>query len=96
MKEKNMAKQKRTKNNQMQDVEEILEQMREPRPNYNKKILKLLEKLWNKHPRMRLGALLENYVFKDGERGDKTSQELYYQYDEKTIKRLEQALNENK
>ncbi len=83
---------RKQKNNQMKDVEEVLEQMDKPKPNYNKRILKLLEKLWNKNPRMRLGQLLENYVFKDGERGDKTRQELYYQYDEETIKRLELAL----
>ena len=65
-----------------------------PKPNHNKEILKLLAKLWKKYPRMRLGQLMENFVFLDGERGDKTSIYLYYQYDEKTIKKLKKALKE--
>lgn len=73
-------------------TEGALDLMRKPKPNHNKEILSLLEELWNKYPQMRLGQLLENFVFLDGERGDKTSQELYYQYDEKTIKRLKEVL----
>jgi len=79
----------KTKN---KEVEKVLDLMGKPKPNYNKQILKLLEKLWQKYPNMRLGQLLENFIFLDGERGDKTSQELYYQYDEKTIKRINKEL----
>lgn len=55
---------------------------------HGKEILVLLDKLWQKHSHMRLGQLLENWVFIDGNRGDKTSCALYYQEDEKTIKRI--------
>ena len=54
----------------------------------NKVILQLLENVWNKYPHQRLGQLLENFVFIKGERGDKNSQKMFYQSDEKTIKRL--------
>ncbi len=83
---------KKTKNNQIDDVEKVLNLMRKPKPNHNKEILKLLEKLWQKYSNMRLGQLMENFVFLDGERGDKTSQKLYYQYDEKTIRKINEEL----
>jgi len=73
-------------------VEEVLDLMRGPKPNHNKEILKLLKELWDKNPDMRLGQLLENYVFIDGKRGDDTSCKLYYQYDEKTVERLKEEL----
>jgi len=53
-----------------------------------KVILQLLENVWNKYPHQRLGQLLENFVFIKGERGDKNSQKMFYQSDEKTIKQL--------
>ena len=49
-----------------------------------KKILGMLEKLWNEYPEMRLGQLLENFVFVKGERGDATSVSLFYQGDDYT------------
>ena len=68
---------------QNHNVDKILNAMSNPKPNHNKEILILMEKLWNKYHRHRLGQLLENFVFIDGERGDKTSQKIYYQSDEK-------------
>jgi hypothetical protein len=53
------------------------------------KVLAALGKLWKKHPDQRLGQLLENYVFFEGERGDKTSVRMFYQEDDKTLKILE-------
>ena len=51
-----------------------------------KRILGLLERLWSKDDNcdMRLGQLLENYIFTNGERGDRTSIELFYQEDDIT------------
>lgn len=49
------------------------------------KILKLLRKLWKKHPNQRLGQLLENYVFYQGQRGDTTSVRLFFQQDTETL-----------
>ena len=55
-------------------------------------ILKLLRKLWKKHPDQRLGQLLENYVFFAGQRGDLTSVRLFYQEDLRTLAILEAVL----
>ena len=52
------------------------------------KILDELKSLWNRHPDMRLGQLLENYVFTDGKRGDKTSVRMFYQEDDETLRKL--------
>ena len=41
------------------------------------KILKELEKVWKTYPDQRLGQILENYVFFEGERGDTTSVKLF-------------------
>jgi hypothetical protein len=43
-----------------------------------------IKRLWLQHPDMRLGQLLENYVFTSGQRGDKTSVALFYQEDNDT------------
>ena len=55
-------------------------------------ILKKLEKIWEKYPDMRLGQLLENYVFFGGQRGDKTSVALFYQEDSLTEELLDKFL----
>ena len=52
------------------------------------RITDLIAKVWKIHPDMRLGQLLENFVFVDGERGDKTSMCLYLQEDELTENHL--------
>jgi len=57
-----------------------------------KRILKLLEELWKKYPDQRLGQLLENYVFFQGERGDSTSVRLFHQQDDLTEKILKEKL----
>lgn len=49
-----------------------------------KKILGMLEKLWNEYPDMRFGQLLENFIFFKGERGDSTSVSIFYQEDDET------------
>jgi hypothetical protein len=52
------------------------------------RILRILEKLrilWEKYPDQRLGQLLENYVFLNGERGDKTSTAFYLQEEDVTL-----------
>lgn len=48
-----------------------------------------LKRLWKKSPDMRLGQLLENYVFFNGQRGDNTSVALFYQEDNITEKILD-------
>lgn len=63
-------------------------------PERIKQILNELEILWNKSPDQRLGQILENYIFYQGERGDKTSCALFYQEDDLTFKIL-QAQNKN-
>ena len=50
------------------------------------RILELIKELWKRNPTQRLGQILENYVFYQGERGDKTSIRLFYQQDEETLK----------
>ena len=57
-------------------------------------ICKKLEKLWLGAQDQRLGQLLENYIFNEGERGDKTSVRLFYQEDDKTEKKLDEVLKE--
>jgi uncharacterized protein YihD (DUF1040 family) len=57
-----------------------------------KRILKLIEKLWNKYPDQRLGQLLENYVFTQGKRGDKTSAMMFNQEDDETENQLKKWL----
>ena len=44
-------------------------------------IIHKLKTLWLKYPEQRLGQLLENYVFTEGERGDSTSISMFYQSD---------------
>lgn len=58
------------------------------------RILNLLGQLWKKSPDQRLGQLLENYVFFEGQRGDKTSVRLFYQEDDQTEKILLKKLEE--
>ena len=58
------------------------------------KILKELEKVWKTYPEQRLGQILENYVFFEGERGDATSVRLFYQTDDETLKYLKAFLGE--
>ena len=64
-------------------------------PKRIKRILKLLEKLWLKSPDQRLGQLLENYVFFQGQRGDLTSVRLFYQEDDITEKILKKIKEDN-
>jgi uncharacterized protein YihD (DUF1040 family) len=56
-------------------------------------IIESLKTLWMKYPDMRLGQLLENYVFYRGIRGDKTSVALFYQEDYKTTLAIDTALS---
>jgi hypothetical protein len=49
--------------------------------------------LWEKHPEQRLGQLLENYVFTQGFRGDKTSLCLFYQEDSLTLEVLKEKVS---
>ena len=58
------------------------------------KILKELEKVWKTYPEQRLGQILENYVFFEGERGDTTSVRLFYQEDGETLKCIKAFLEE--
>lgn len=58
------------------------------------KICDLLKVLWKKYPDQRLGQLLENYIFFNGERGDKTSIHLFYQEDNETEKIILKKLYE--
>lgn len=53
-----------------------------------------LRKFWKQNPRMRLGQLLENYIFTKGKRRDKTSQGFFYQSDEDT-ERILKKLNKD-
>ena len=50
------------------------------------KICDLLKVLWKKYPDQRLGQLLDNYIFFNGERIDKTNAYLFYQEDDETEK----------
>ena len=61
-----------------------------------KDVLELIESIWKEHPNMRFGQLLENYVFTEGERGDKTSCKLFYQEDGKTINKIKKELKNPK
>ena len=65
-------------------------------PKRIKKMLKELETLWNQYPDQRLGQILENYVFFAGDRGDKTSVQLFYQEDDDTLKILEKNNKQGK
>ncbi len=60
------------------------------------KILKELEKVWKTYPDQRLGQILENYVFFEGERGDTTSVKLFYQDDAATLRNIKAFLKERK
>jgi mRNA-degrading endonuclease RelE of RelBE toxin-antitoxin system len=57
-----------------------------------REILKLLRKLWERNPEQRLGQILENYIFIEGQRGDITSNRLFYQDDKRTLTVLEVLL----
>lgn len=61
-------------------------------PNRIPIILKELENLWEKNTDMRLGQLLENYVFFKGTRGDNTSVKLFYQEDDETLTLIKKRL----
>jgi hypothetical protein len=52
------------------------------------RIIHDLERLWKQHPDQRLGQLLENYIFTNGKRGDKTSVALFYQEDDFTGEKI--------
>jgi len=56
------------------------------------RIIELLRELWKKYPDQRLGQLLENYIFFNGERGDVTSVRLFYQEDNITERILEDKI----
>lgn len=58
------------------------------------RIISKLEKLWRKYPQQRIGQLLENYVFVEGKRGDKTSVRLFHQLDETTEEYIEHELRD--
>lgn len=60
-------------------------------PNRIREICAELEYLWNKYPDWRLGQLLENYIFFQGQRGDRTSVRLFFQEDDETLDYLKQA-----
>ena len=53
------------------------------------RILGLFKELWLKCPDQRFGQMCENFVFVNGERGDKTSVAMFFQEDDKTLARLE-------
>ena len=55
-------------------------------------ILEQLRSLWMEFPDQRLGQLLENYVFTNGQRGDRTSCLLFFQEDDDTKKILNKLL----
>lgn len=57
-------------------------------------IISLLEELWKNRPQERLGQILENYVFINGERGDRTSCAMFFQQDGKTKINLSAVLDE--
>lgn len=59
------------------------------------RIVNLLRVLWKKHPDQRLGQLLENYVFFQGQRGDFTSVRLFHQQDEDTEMILTKTIGVN-
>jgi hypothetical protein len=59
-------------------------------------ILNKIKELWKQKPWLRLGQLLEDYIFVDGIRGDGTSVKLYYQTDITTYLRLCNALDGEK
>ena len=61
-----------------------------------KRICKKLEDLWLKYPSLRLGQLLENFVFVEGKRGDGTSIRLFYQADGITEIRINKELGGGK
>jgi len=61
-------------------------------PKRIKRILSKLEKLWNETTDWRLGQVLENYIFTEGERGDQTSVRMFYQEDDKTEKILDKMI----
>jgi len=58
------------------------------------RILSKLSIIWNKYPDMRLGQLLENFIYTRGERGDKTSVMLFYQEDDTTEDIIDEILKE--
>lgn len=57
-------------------------------------ILSRLKDLWLRHPQERLGQLLENYIFYQGKRGDKTSVALFHQEDSETVRILRERKGE--
>jgi len=59
-------------------------------------ILMRIKELWDKYPHQRLGQLLENYVFINGERGDQTSVKLFYQTDSDTLSILKSQTGEKR
>lgn len=62
-----------------------------PRPKERiPEILDALERLWEKSSDQRFGQLLENYVFVDGEHGDKMS--VFYQEDNVTFENIKKSL----
>lgn len=62
-------------------------------PKRIKRILNKIEKIWNKIPDQRLGQLLENYIFIQGNRGiDKTSVRLFHQEDDETEYNIDKIL----
>ena len=64
------------------------EEIKNQKENRIDQIIHDLERLWKQKSEMRLGQLLENYVFNKGDRGDKTSVALFYQEDAETDKKI--------
>jgi hypothetical protein len=61
-------------------------------PNRIDRVLRKLGRIWHRFPDQRLGQLLENYVFFDGERGDRTSVALFHQDDYLTEENLDRII----
>jgi hypothetical protein len=59
-------------------------------------ILKALGELWELESDQRLGQLLENYGFLNGEHGDETSRALFYQEDDVTLANLKKVIERMK
>jgi DNA-directed RNA polymerase subunit RPC12/RpoP len=56
-----------------------------PLSSEQEEIIRLIRELWSKTPEQRFGQVLENYVFYQGQRGDKTSVRLFHQQDSETL-----------
>ncbi len=59
-------------------------------PQRIKQVLDTIEKIWVKHPDLRLGQLIQNLV------SSKNANYIYYMEDEELIKRLQEDYNEKR